>query len=372
MRQIFGPVALLLLSAALAACTLPRGAALQSEVLRNSDAATPDFAVYKVTKAFLPAVARWPATGGQPAHGWITRHRGPAGQVIAPGDELEIAIWDSGDNSLMTAPEQKVATLSRITVSPQGYVFIPYLEEQRVAGMTPERARASIQEELERLIPSAQVQLMMTSGRRNSADLVGGVTQPGSYPLPDRDFTVLGLISRGGGVAPGLKNPQIRLMRDGRIYGTSIARLYAEPALDTTLRGGDKVIVEEDRRYFLSLGAAGEEDVHPFPRDRVSALDALSIIGGLSDNRADPKGILILREYPRSALAAGVQGPRQERVVFTLDLTSADGLFSARRFQVNPGDLVLATESPVTSARTILGLIGGAFGVASQAGAAGI
>jgi polysaccharide export outer membrane protein len=54
-------------------------------------------------------------------------------------------------------------------------------------------------------------------------------------------------------------------------------------------------------------------------------------------------------------------------VVFTFDLTSADGLFAARQFQIQSGDTVLATESPVTNARTILGLFGSVFGVTAQA-----
>jgi len=134
------------------------------------------------------------------------------------------------------------------------------------------------------------------------------------------------------------------------------------------LRGGDRVFVEEDSRYFLSFGATGTEALHIFTKDDVSAMDALSIAGGIQEGRADPKGLLILREYPASAVAPGVRGPRQARVIFTLDLTSADGLFSARNFQVNPGDLVMATESPINDALTIAGLFGSVFGVFSRLG----
>jgi len=56
-------------------------------------------------------------------------------------------------------------------------------------------------------------------------------------------------------------------------------------------------------------------------------------------------------------------GPADSRVIFAVDLTSADGLFSAGRFRIMPRDLVLATESPVTSARTILGLFGATLGI---------
>jgi polysaccharide export outer membrane protein len=94
----------------------------------------------------------------------------------------------------------------------------------------------------------------------------------------------------------------------------------------------------------------------------------MSVAGGFQDSRADPQGLLVLREYPDSALAPGQRGPRQTRVVFTLDLTSADGLFSARRFEINSGDLLIATEAPVNDALTISNIIGNFFGVFSRAG----
>lgn len=347
----------------LTACTnLPRGAAERGEILDTSAEAVPDFAIYPVTRAFLPVLDTWPETGTR-HYSWIGRQRGPADQIIAPGDELQLNIWDSGENSLLTTPEQKVVGLEKLVVSSSGTVFVPYLEELYVAGQTPQAARMQIQTKLSELIPSAQVQLSMVSGRRNSVSLVGGVATPGSYPLPDRDFTVLGLISLGGGIDPGLTNPQVRLQRGEAVYGMSADRLYDNPGLDTTLRGGDKVIVEEEERYFLSLGAAGTQAPFTFTKDSMSALDAMSSIGGISSRRADPQGILIFREYDSSALTAGQRGPRQTRVVFTVDLTNADGLFSARNFEIQSGDLVYVSESPITKVQTVFQLIGDIFGV---------
>jgi polysaccharide biosynthesis/export protein len=49
--------------------------------------------------------------------------------------------------------------------------------------------------------------------------------------------------------------------------------------------------------------------------------------------------------------------PRREQVVFTFDLSSASGLFAAQRFEIEPGDVVLASESPMPLiAQTIGGL----------------
>lgn len=345
-------------------CTLPRGAAVQSEILNNSDSDQAGFAVYPVTRSLLPTVHQWPLVGEQHLS-WVSASSGSNSQIISSGDELTIAIWDSSENSLLASTGERQVTLADIPVSPGGSVFVPYVGDVRVSGLSPDRARARVQEALLPIAPTAQVQLTMTQGRGNSVDLVGGVSAPGSYPMPDRNYTVLSLIAAGGGVSSGLSNPQIRLKRGTRLYGTSIDRLYKEPQLDTLLTGGDQIIVEEDERYFLSVGAAGSEALHSFTKDIVTAMDAVSIIGGVNDSRANPQGILILREYPSSALSAGVRGPRNQRVVFTLDLTSADGLFSARNMRIAPGDLVYVTESPVVATRTVFSLIGSVFGLAN-------
>jgi polysaccharide export outer membrane protein len=361
--------AVLLLAVLLAGCaSLPRGAALKREVLVQPEKAAQEYALYPVTRALLPEIASWPRTGGDGGSwGWIQRSRGPATQVIAPGDKIDLTVWDSEENSLLTSAGQKVVQLNGAIVSPAGTIFVPYLDDIRVSGMTPDAARRELQRQMEAIIPSAQVQIALAAGRRNSVDLVGGVANPGSYPLPDRDFTVLGLISQGGGVPATLRNPVIRLVRDGRSYATSISNLYENPDLDTTLRGGDQVIVTEDKRYFLALGASGKEDTIYFTQDHITALDAVTLIGGISNSRADPEGILILREYPREAVRADSRGPSHTRVIFVLDLTAADGLFSAGRFQIMPGDLVLATESPLTAVQTVFGLVGSVFGLANTA-----
>jgi len=370
MIPIIKTLALLAFALSLTACgRLPAGAPVTEDVLKNADAANPEFAVYTVNRAFLPTVAQWPGTGKQERLGWIGHSRGPKTQIIQPGDTLSLRIWDSSDNSLLTSAEQKVAQLSDVKVAANGSVFMPYVGNISVIGLTPDLARESMQSALEIIVPSAQVQLSMSQGRSNSVDLVSGVPKPGAYPLPDRNFTVLSLLAAGGGISPNLNNPQIRLVRGGAIYGTSVNRLLDSPNLDTLLRGGDQVFVEEDQRYFLSFGAAGKEDLHIFSKDAMSAMDAVSIMGGIADGKADPQGLLILREYNPSALRTGVRGPRQTRVVFTVDLTSADGLFSARQFQINPDDLVMVTESPINDALTVSNIIGNLFGVFSRAGA---
>ena len=350
----------------LTACALPRGAGMVNEILDEKDADTPTFQVVEVTRANVGALRKWPATGWRGGYHWLTGSRGPAGNIIRTGDVIDLMIWDSQENSLLTSSEQKMVRMEGLVVSPTGEIFVPYAQNMQVRGMTPDSAREKIQRALAPVAPDAQVQVIHRSGQSNSADLVSGVAKPGTYPLTGRDVTILSLIAQGGGVSTSLRNPLVRLIRGGKTYEVRADDLFANASKNIVIRGGDKVLVEEDKRYFTALGAAGREELIYFEKEQISALEAMSLIGGLSDNRANPEGVLVLRDYSEKQLRSDGKGPAMPQVVFTFDLTSADGLFAARKFEINPRDTVLATESPVNAARTIMGLLGTALGLGAR------
>ena len=366
-RPAFAAVLALGILTILANCTLPQDVGEAAQVMKGADDPAATFAVRLVTRDTLPVLQNWPNSHPPRSLGWITHAGTSPDPLIAAGDKVSVTIWDNSDTSLLGGPGQKVVQLPGLTVTSKGTVFLPYADEVYVAKMTPDQARLAIQDKLLLIIPTAQVLLNYESGRRNSVDLVSGVPNPGSYPLPDRSMTVMNLLALGGGVPTVMANPQIRLSRDGKLYGIAATKLLGSPDLDTTLRGGDKVYLEPDTRYFTSLGAAGKEALISFPHDHVSALEAMSLVGGVQQATANPKGILILRDYPQSAVRSDGSGPSKDRMIFALDLTSADGLFSAGEFAIQDHDLVLVTQSPVVNARTVFGLIGAAFGLVTGA-----
>lgn len=367
----------------LAGCgNLPRGAGLEGEVLAgqshvvkadgNSGTASgdaseipADFAVESVTRANLAKFASWPAVG-EPSRAWIARVDQPNTRILAAGDRVDIVIWSTEDNGLLTGPNQRMMNMPQQQISSGGQLFLPYIGQIKISGMSPEHAREVIQTAYTKVSPSVQVQLSTQEGRSSTASVLSGVGKPGAYPLLDSDFTLLDLLAAAGGLSERLVNPQLRLQRGNKTYAISAKRLMEDASLNTTLVGEDRVFVEEDDRSYLSLGATGTEAPHRFTKDQISALEALSQVGGLADARANAKGILILRSYPASAVRRDGKGPRHIRTIFTLDLTSADGLFSAGQFLIRPGDVIYATESPLIGARNIFGVIGSVFGLADQ------
>ncbi|SDX89054.1 polysaccharide biosynthesis/export family protein [Citreimonas salinaria] len=347
----------------LAACSLPRGAAVQSEILRETRAETPSFQVVEVTRASLAALQAWPEPDTSAR--WPQTGAGPDNSIIRGGDLLDITIWDSQDNSLLTNPNQRFTRIEEVEVDGSGRIFLPYVDQIQVGGLTPAEARQRVQSRLEVIAPSAQVQLSLLQGRDYAIDVVGGVAKPGAYPMPSRNYKILNVLADAGGISSNLRNPQVKLLRGSRTFTISADRLYEGAHYNALLSPRDTVIVEADDRSFVALGASGTEDLIYFPKDHLSALEALSLMGGLVESRADPEGVLVLREYPATML--GGAGPRLPQVVFAFDLTSADGLFAARKFQIQPGDTVLATESPVNNTRMVLGLVGTTFGLTRQA-----
>lgn len=366
MRKILFAISLLV---SIAGCSLPRGAPLIDEIVKEGGAENPTFEVVEVTRASLPRVAAWPATGWSGHYTWLQAGGGARSSVLRAGDVLNLRIWDSDPNSLLLSPAAKVVPMTDLVVSTSGTVFVPYVGEVVVNGLTPDGARDTIQRELERVAPSAQVQLNSLPGINNSADLVRGVTKPGPVALPARDFTILSLLAQGGGIAPSLRNPLVRLIRDSKTYEIRADDLLSDAGRNIVVRGGDKVIVVEDDRHFVAIGASKAEKPVYFTQEHITLVEALSMVGGLNELRANLQGVLVLRDYPAGAVdVAGIKGPKLPQVVFTVDMSSADGLFAARSFEVNPGDTVMVTESPLVGTSQVVDLVLGGLLARSRLG----
>lgn len=356
--------ALTLIFLALTACSLPRGAAINSEILSDSGTESPTFSVIPVARGNLEELSKWAVTGWAGQYRWLNSQRGPTSSIIKTGDIIDLVIWDSQEESLLTAPHQNSAEISGIQVSSSGTIFLPYVGEVLVRGLTPAQAREDVQVAISEISSWAQVQLVVKPGQANVVDMVTGVRSPGQVPLEGRNVTILSMIAISGGITDALENPLVRLVRGSNTYEIRADELLSNAARNITMRGGDKVIVEEDDRYFVGLGATGREQIVYFDREHITTIEALSMLGGLADDRANLEGIFILREYPENATTDHREhGPELKHVIFTFDLTTADGLFAARQFRVNPKDTVIATESAIGPAKTVISLVLGLIGV---------
>ncbi|MEY8841710.1 polysaccharide export protein, partial [Cribrihabitans sp. XS_ASV171] len=125
--------------------------------------------------------------------------------------------------------------------------------------------------------------------------------------------------------------------------------LFNHPELDIALRGGDKILVEQDTRSFTALGALSSQARVPFESQDLSALEAIAQVGGLLSLSSDPTGVFVFRNEP-AEIAGQVLGRTDlqgaQRMVYVLNLTEPNGLFVARDFVIRDEDTVYVTEAP--------------------------
>jgi polysaccharide biosynthesis/export protein len=266
------------------------------------------------------------------------------------------------DDPLLGNTGQRVSALDEVQVDGQGYIFIPYAGRIKAAGQTPDGLRQAITRKLDAQTPDPQITVQRLAGDGSSVTVSGVVTGQGVYPIERPTRTLSGMIARAGGVAIDPGTALVRVTRGGQTGRVWLKDLYENPALDIALRPGDRIVVEEDTRKFVALGATGAQSLVPFETETLSAIEAIATVGGLSATTADPTGVFVFRNEP-AEIANIVLGRDDlvgdQRFVYVLDLTQPTGMFEARDFLIRDGDTVYVTEAPYVQWNRTLSAITG-------------
>ena len=358
-------VALLALVATVAACGLPRSGPNKREIFSSSELKMGDAFVVSVNDHVTRATGVVPALGFGPAF----LNAGVVGSdTINPGDTLGLTIFENVNDGLLASAGQKVSALTEVQVDGQGFIFVPYAGRIKAAGNSPEELRQAITTKLDTQTPDPQVQVTRLAGNGSTVSVVGGVGGQGVYPIERPTRTLSSMLARAGGVVIEPKIAQITVIRgsaQGKIW---LQDLYRYPQFDIALRGGDRILVEEDTRAFTALGATGAQNRVPFDSQNLSALEAIAQVGGLSSNLADPTGVFVFRNEP-AEIANSVLGRADlvgdQRFVYVLDLTEPTGMFVARDFVIRDGDTVYVTEAPFVAWQKTISAVTGSLNSAN-------
>ncbi|PHQ81850.1 MAG: sugar ABC transporter substrate-binding protein [Thalassobium sp.] len=271
--------------------------------------------------------------------------------TIRPGDVLGLTIWENVDDGLLVPTGQNATVLEEVQVDGAGFIFVPYAGRIRAAGNTPEAIRRLISEKLNDETPDPQVQVRRLAGDGSTVSVVGAVGAQGVYAIERPTRTLTAMLARAGGVVIEPDIAQVTVVRGNYSDSIWFEDLYDHPGHDIALRGGDRIIVEQDTRTFTALGATGAQNRVPFESQTISAIEALATVGGLSSAVADPTGVFVFRNEPEE-IARQLVGRDDlvgtQRVVYVLDLTRPNGMFMARDFAIRDGDTVYVTEAPFT------------------------
>jgi polysaccharide export outer membrane protein len=340
--------------AALAACTLPRSGPTAGEIRSAGDSPEYGLHIVSVTPP-VAAASRFSETLG--FDGAFLSAGLISSDVISPGDTVSVTVWENVEAGLLAGVGQKVTSVEQVQVDQSGEMFMPYVGRLDAAGKTPEQLRREITEGLVNQTPDPQVEVRRVAGDGATVSVMGGVADPGVFPLETPTRRLSAMLAAAGGVALVPDVAQVRLERGGRTGRIWLQDLYDTPSLDVALRAGDRIIVEEDRRSFTALGATTAQARVPFNKRDMSALEAIAAAGGLDGRAADPTGVFIFRQE-RPDVANRVLGRNDlvgpQRMAYLLNLTRPEGLFSAREFIIRDEDTIYITEAPFASWSRVL------------------
>ena len=357
--------ALLVAVSLVASCGLPRIGPNKREIFAGSVQRAGDAFVVSVNDRVTRATAVVPALGFTEGF----RNAGVLGSdTINPGDTLGLTIWENVDDGLLASETSNATVLEEVQVDGSGFVFVPYAGRIRAAGNTPERVRQIITDRLEDQTPDPQVQVRRLAGDGSTVSVVGAVGGQGVFAIERPTRTLSAMIARAGGITIEPEIAQIRLIRGERAEEIWFEDLYEDPQFDIALRGGDRILVEEDSRSFTALGATGTQARVPFETQTLSAVEAIAQVGGLLSASADPTGVFVFRNEP-AAIANRVLGRTDllgaQRMVYVLDLTEPNGMFEARDFVIRDDDTLYVTEAPFTQWNKTISALTGTLGAVS-------
>ncbi len=262
-------------------------------------------------------------------------------EVILPGDVIAM-------KSFSVAP----LDVSDLIVDAAGLLHVPVAGAVAVGGLTIEDAGRLVEAKMHPFDARAQVQLRLSSSGGHHATVIGSVATPGVFAIAP-GLTVADLVAKAGGPLQQLSEGEqvpladldlARVLRNGVALPISLARaLEGAQGHNVLVHPGDLVVIPPARGQRVSiLGEVKQAKAVPF-RAGMRLSDSLAMAGGTT-SVADGGDIRLVR------------GPLARPRVYR---ASVNALVSGKAtdVQLEPGDVVLVTETWFGSVTDVLGRI---------------
>lgn len=289
------------------------------------------------------------ATASQPTlNGDLEQQLNDYQYRVAPGDVLTITVWEHPELTI-PAGSFRTAAEGGNEVKADGTVFYPYAGELQVNGLTTAEIKALLEKRLASVIKRPQVDVRVADFKSQKVYVSGAVRQPGVIPVTKTPLTLIDALEQLGGLADNAAWGNIQLTRGGQTRQISLRSLYERGAWSENLllQHGDLIHVpRNDADKIFVLGEVNRPLGILMSRTGTSLAEALASANGINENRADGRGIYVLRNTGVSQDDAGQ--PVYNATVFHLNAASAVGFMLADKFALSPRDIVYVSPAPIT------------------------
>jgi polysaccharide export outer membrane protein len=284
--------------------------------------------------------------------------------LIEDGDILSVAIFQPGEDAGLSMSGSPSVSgggktpgggLPPLLVDDSGNVTVPYGGPVRVAGLTPGEAAKAIKKALTGRLINPQVLVNVETSAANSVTVLGEVKTSGLVRLTPNNDTLINIIATAGGTARPTGDVLVAITRQGRTMMAPLALVLNDPGQNIRLAPRDQIRLIYHPRKFSTFGALTKDLQTPIEDDNLSLAGALSKLGGLDSNNANPSSVMLFRfERPEVARALGLSfDPSAARVpvVYRLDLRDPTGFFVAQKFEVVADDIIYVPHADLAEAR---------------------
>ncbi len=266
---------------------------------------------------------------------------------VGAGDVLNVVVWEHPELTNPGNELRDTQSAGRL-VGPDGEMFYPYVGNFKAAGMTLAEIRDYIAENLQKVIRTPQVDVRVLEYRSQRVFVTGEVAQPGVSVIDDTPRGVLDLINEHGGLTEMASRRIAVLSRDDQSHLVNLHALHARgnTRFNVALEAGDVLHIPDNSadKVFV-LGEVGEQGSVPIARNYMSLTEAIAGAQGMDTLSADDASVFVFRSGVQPGISRLCDCEPEEALVFGLDLSRADGILLAERFELQPRDVVYVSST---------------------------
>jgi polysaccharide export outer membrane protein len=270
---------------------------------------------------------------------------------VAPGDAIKVRIFEPYEGSIFPTIQRPGADFGVQRVTDDGTINVPFVGTVKVAGLDLNQIEKKIAQQVATSgkAQDPQVIVEFVADRTHTVMVSGDVRQPGRVSLLEGVRTVVEAINKAGGpsgvggqggTGVGANQLEVVVRRNGQII---VQSQYSDLLAggDIGLQKNDEIVVRPNARMFTVLGAVVKAGNVDMPKHTISLLEAMGMVGGLNDARANKTGVYVFR------MGDLQNNPTARARVFRLDLYQPVSIFIAQQFPVQPKDVVYITNAPL-------------------------
>ena len=294
--------------------------------------------------------------------------------LVGPGDVLDVNVWEASPSmlfgvssntstsSLNPAGPKAATTFPDQMVNSDGNIAIPFAGSIKAAGKTTQVIGQEIADALKNKANLPQVMVRMTRNTTSNVTVVGEVSNSQLIPLTPKQERLLDAIAASGGVKQAINKITIQLARKGEVHSMPLESIIKDPLQNINLSPGDVITAYYQPYSFTALGATGQNQEVSFEAQGISLVQALARVGGLQDQRADPRGVFIFRfedpeAVPELANAGIKTADNKVPVIYQVNMTEASTFLLAQDFPMKNKDVVYISNATSAELQKFLNIL---------------